>query len=183
MFDFTQYDLTKIDLSNESNEGSNVLNDGWYKLTLDKVGEERQTASGTALGSVFTFKVVDGVSSGATFDRWYCTQATDTKMAWSQKVFVSTMLRLAQCVGLARLSNIQELLNRPFYAYIVTKERTYDSKEIDAETGLPVKKTATNNEFKAGKLTDVYLSCNEYDAKFNSQANANFQFNFNPNVK
>ena len=165
MLDLSKIDFS-LDYSNETLAGSSTLKDGWYKLSLEEVKEETLTRSGKAKGALFVFKVVEGLNAGQTFNRWFCTEALDSSMLWSQKAFVAFLGRLQRVLQLKAPESTSDFLAKPFYAYVVEKEQEYTSTEVNPETGELVKKISKNNDFKSGKLGDVVLSCEEYADKF-----------------
>ncbi len=175
--EFDNINTATVDLAQAA---TNALSPGWHKMALVEVEDVKKTKNGNAVGARFTFQALDGPDKGLTFRPWFCVQAKKTDMAWSQKRFVNTFVRIAQCVGVANLNSTNELIGKPFYCAIITKTRQYTSNEVDAETGDFVQKTTTDNDFQKGKLTETFLSCADYAAKFGGANNADFSFQFNP---
>lgn len=163
-------DVMNVDVSNDSVGGSNHLTEGWHKLSLSAIGEEKLTARGNCRGAKLTFSGDDG-----TFTTWFCTQAIEDGSRWLQKKFVNTMTRIAQCTGVTRLEQVSDLLGKPFYANVIAKEREYTSPSESLETGEPVIKKTIDNEFRNGLLGEVFLSCQEYAEKYGKTSN-NFEF-------
>ena len=156
--EFDNINTATVDLAQAA---TNALSPGWHKMALVEVEDAKETKNGNAVGARFTFQALDGPDKGLTFRPWFCVQAKKTDMAWSQKRFVNTFVRIAQCVGVANLTST-------------------NSNEVDAETGDFVQKTTTDNDFQKGKLTETFLSCADYAAKYGGANGADFSFQFNP---
>lgn len=161
-FDF---DVNSINLDTATTDGFVQLETGWYKMALVEIGEPVVEKSGAGKGASFTFRILEGPCSGQTFRKWFCIQAIQTSAKWRQVNFENYIVRIAQCVGVEHLQNVEsQLFNLPFWAFIVCKERTYLSNQTDRD-GNFIEKTVLDTDFAKGKLVDNVLSCAEYEAK------------------
>lgn len=159
-FDFTQ----DVDVS--------VLPQGWYKIQLANVGEIKPSKSGTCEGAMFEFTVVAGAYSGSTFRAWFAVRALTSKSDWLVKKFKTVFARVAQCVGIQRLTNIAQLEGKPFFALI--RQTTSQRAFLDETTGEEKTQTMYNNEFGTVPA-DSILSIEDYYRAFppdNSGADA-----------
>lgn len=155
--------VNEYNLNGQTTEGSAVvMPSGWHKLILKSFGEETMERNGEARGALFVFEAADGDEYvGAQFRKWFCTQAIEAKAKWRQTQFENIIIRIAQCVGLTQLTSVEQLINKPFYAYLVTSEREYQSNETNRNGEFITKKT-TDINFNRGLLTEQIVSCQEY---------------------
>ena len=149
-----------------------TLPQGWYKLQLSNVGEVKPSKSGTCEGAMFEFTVVAGAFSGTTFRVWYAVRALTSKGDWLVNKFKTIFARIAQSVGIARLTNIAQLEEKPFFALVrqTTSQRVF----LDETTGEEKTQTMYNNEFGTVPA-DCIHSIEEYYRAFppdNSTADA-----------
>ena len=160
-FDFNVKDYN---LESATTDGFAKLETGWYKMVLAEVGETVPEKSNTGIGATFTFRIVEGPCSGLTFRKWFCVQATQASAKWRQTNFENYVVRIAQCVGVEQLRSVDQLFEKPFFAYITCKEREYLSNQTDRDGNFITKKT-TDIDFAKGKLLELILSCKEYAAQ------------------
>lgn len=161
------FNVNEINLDSATTDGFAKLESGWYKIALAEVSETRNESSGAGIGASFTFRVLEGPCTGQTFRKWFCVQAIQASAKWRQTNFENYIVRIAQCVGVSQIqgeSFVEQLLNKPFYAYIVCKEREFTSNQTDRDGNFITKKTV-DTDFAKGKLIDNVLSCAEYEAK------------------
>lgn len=140
-----------------------TLPQGWYKLQLTGVGDVKPSKSGTCEGAMFEFTVVSGAYSGSTFSVWFAVRALTTKGAWLVKKFETVFARIAQSVGIARLMNVAQLENKPFFAMV--RQTTSQRVTLDETTGEERTQTMYNNEFGAVP-GDTIFSVAEYYKMF-----------------
>lgn len=161
-----EIEVNAVNLNGQTVEGSAPqLTTGWHKLVLKSFSDEKQEKNGGANGALFRFEAVEPDQfSGVSFNRWYCVQAFEAKSKWRQTVFENIMVRIAQCVGVQRLENCEQLIDKPFYAFIVAKEIEYESTDTD-RSGNFIKKKRLDVDFNKGLLTEQFLSCEEYAHK------------------
>lgn len=149
-----------------------VLPHGWYKLQLTNVGEVKPSKSGTCEGTMFEFTVVAGQFAGSTFRTWFAVRALTSKGDWLVNKFKTVFARIAQTVGITRLTNVSQLENKPFFALI--RQTTSQRTTLDETTGEERTQTMYNNEFGTVPA-DSILSIEDYYRAFppdNSTADA-----------
>lgn len=149
-----------------------VLPHGWYKLQLTNVGEVKPSKSGTCEGAMFEFTVAAGQFAGSTFRTWFAVRALSSKGDWLVNKFKTIFARIAQTVGIARLTNVSQLEGKPFFALV--RQTTSQRTTLDETTGEERTQTMYNNEFGTVPA-DSILSIEDYYRAFppdNSTADA-----------
>ncbi len=151
---------------------ASVLPHGWYKLQLTNVGEVKPSKSGTCEGAMFEFTVVAGQFTGSTFRSWFAVRALTSKGDWLVNKFKTIFARIAQTVGITRLTNVSQLEGKPFFALV--RQTTSQRATLDETTGEERMQTMYNNEFGTVPA-DSILSIEDYYRAFppdNSTADA-----------
>lgn len=149
-----------------------VLPHGWYKLQLTNVGEVKPSKSGSCEGAMFEFTVVAGQFAGSTFRTWFAVRALTSKGDWLVNKFKTVFARIAQTVGIMRLTNVSQLENKPFFAMI--RQTTSQRTTLDETTGEERTQTMYNNEFGTVPADSIF-SIEDYYRAFppdNSTADA-----------
>lgn len=163
-------DVNEFDFTQDVD--SSALPQGWYKIQLASVAEPKVASTGTCEGAMFEFLVVAGPRTGETFNVWFAVRAVTSKGNRSVSKFKTVFARIAQCVGIQRLTSVLQLEGKPFFAMV--RQTTSKKTTIDLETGEEQTQLRYFNEFGTVPA-DCILSVEDYYRAFppdNSSADA-----------
>lgn len=160
------------DINYNQNIDARVVPQGWYKLQLVEVGEIKPAKTGSCEGGNFTFEIVAGPLAGTEVSFWFAVRAMTSKGTWGVNKFKAVFGRIAQTLGIPRLTNVSQLERKPFFALI--RQTTSKVSGLDPITAEETYEIRYNNEF-GNVPADSILSVKEYYRAFppeNSSADA-----------
>ena len=160
------------DIIYNQNIDARVVPQGWYKLQLVEVGEIKPAKTGSCEGGNFKFEIIAGPLAGTEISFWFAVRSFTSKGAWGVNKFKAVFGRIAQTLGISRLTNVSQLERKPFFALI--RQTTSTVAGLDPITGEETSELRYNNEF--GTIpADSILSIEDYYRAFppdNSNADA-----------
>ena len=151
------------DVDYTQNVDSMALPNGWYKIQLVDVGEVKREAKGACDGAMFKFEVVAGNLCGMSFFVWFAVNVVQSSGAYRVNKFKTIFSRIAQCVGVSRLTSVSQVLGKPFFALI--RQTTSTKTLLDLETAEERIETRYYNDFGTVPA-DSILSIEDYYRAF-----------------
>lgn len=103
--------------------------DGWHKMTIVGISDEKETKSGDGAGYTFTLKIVEGDDKGREINYYCLTKSSKEK---GQRLGLGKLNSLAKSVGLSGYKAVKspehDMFHKPFDAELKSKKQKGDDR-------------------------------------------------------